>query len=48
LTLSPRRPELASVLPDNRGGRFQPNTNSAALINKGTLGGNAPDDILGG
>jgi hypothetical protein len=39
---------LASILPHDRGGRFQPNTNSAALIDKGTLGGNAPNDIHGG
>ena len=32
----------------DRGGRFQPNTDGAALIDKDTLGGNAPDDILGG
>jgi hypothetical protein len=40
--------ELVSVLPHDRGGRFQPNTYGAALIDKGTLGGDAPDDILGG
>jgi hypothetical protein len=38
---------LASVLPHDRGGRFQPNTYGAALIDKDTLGGDAPDDILG-
>ena len=48
LPLPPRRPELAPVLPHDRGGRFEPNTDGAALIDKGTLGGNAPDDILGG
>jgi hypothetical protein len=34
-------------LPHDRGGRFHPNADCAALIDKGTLGGNAPDDILG-
>jgi hypothetical protein len=38
---------LASVLPHDRGGRLQPNTDGAALVDKGTLGGNAPHDILG-
>jgi hypothetical protein len=39
---------LVSVLPHDRSGRFEPNADGAALIDKGTLGGNAPDDILGG
>jgi len=39
---------LVSVLPHDRGGRFEPNADGAALIDKDTLGGNAPDDILGG
>jgi hypothetical protein len=30
------------------GGRFEPNADGAALIDKDTLDGNAPDDILGG
>jgi len=38
---------LVCVLPHDRSGRFQPNADSAALIDKGTFGGNAPDDILG-
>jgi len=38
---------LASVLPHDRGGWFEPNANGA-LIDNDTLGGNAPDDILGG
>jgi hypothetical protein len=38
---------LPSVLPRDRGGRFEPNADRAALIDKGTLGGNAPDDIFG-
>jgi len=45
-SLPPRRPELTSVLPHDRGDRFEPNADGAALIDKGTLGGNAPDDIL--
>jgi hypothetical protein len=39
---------LISILPHDRGDRFQPNTYGAALIGKGTLGGNASDDMLGG
>jgi hypothetical protein len=39
---------LVSVLPHDRGLRFQPEADAAALVDKGTLGGNAPDDILGG
>jgi hypothetical protein len=39
---------LVSVLPHDRGGRFEPNADGAALIDEGTLGGNASDDILGG
>ena len=35
-------------MPPARGGRLQPNTDGAALIDKGTLGGNESDDILGG
>jgi hypothetical protein len=38
---------LASVLPHDRGGRFEPNTDGTAVIDKGTLGGDAPDVILG-
>jgi hypothetical protein len=48
LTLPPRRSELISVLPHDRGGRFQPNADGAALIDKGTFGGNAPDDFFWG
>jgi len=39
---------LLPILPHDRGGRFEPNTDSAALVDKGTLGGDAADDILGG
>jgi hypothetical protein len=39
---------LVSVLPHDCCGWFQPNTDGATLIDKGTLGGNAPNDILGG
>jgi hypothetical protein len=39
---------LVSELSHDRGGRFESNADGAALIDKGTLGGNAPDDILGG
>jgi hypothetical protein len=41
-------PGIVSILPHDRGGRFQPNANGATLIDKSTLGGNSPDDILGG
>jgi len=39
---------LLSVLPHDRCGRREPNTDAAALVDKGTLGGDPPDDILGG
>jgi hypothetical protein len=39
---------LLAVLPHDRCGRFKPNADAAALVDKGALGGNAPDDILGG
>jgi len=39
---------LVSVLSHDRGGRFQANAHGATLIDKDTLGGNAPDDILWG
>ena len=48
LPLPPRCSELVSVLPHDRDGRFEPNADGAALIDKDTLGSNAPDDILGG
>jgi hypothetical protein len=38
---------LFSVLPYYCGGRLKPNADGAALVDKGTLGGNPPDDILG-
>jgi hypothetical protein len=38
---------LVSILPYDRAGRFEPNTYAAALIDKGALGGNAPDDTFG-
>src|SRR5260370_16383301 len=39
--------ELFSILPDDRGCRLQPNAPTAALVDKGALGGYAPDDIFG-
>jgi hypothetical protein len=39
---------LVSVQPHDRGGRFEPNADGAALIDEDALGGHAPDDILGG
>jgi hypothetical protein len=35
-------------LAHDRGGRFQPDADAAALVDVSALGGNAPDDILGG
>jgi hypothetical protein len=47
-TLSARHPsELFPILAHDRGGRFQPDADAATLIDVGSLGGNAPDDILG-
>jgi hypothetical protein len=40
--------ELLAILPHDRGGRPQPDSDAAALVDKGALGGNSPDDILGG
>jgi len=37
---------IAHVLPHYRGRRLQPNANTAALVDKGALGGYSPDDIL--
>jgi hypothetical protein len=37
---------LVSILLHDRGGQLQPNTDYAAIIDKGTLGGDARDDIL--
>jgi hypothetical protein len=31
-----------------RGRRFEADADAAALVDKGALGGNSPDDILGG
>jgi hypothetical protein len=39
---------LPSIQPHDRRRRFQPNADAAALVDKGALGGNPPDDILGG
>jgi hypothetical protein len=39
---------LLAVLPHDRCGRFKPNADATALVNISALGGNAPDDILGG
>jgi hypothetical protein len=35
------KPRPVETLPHDRGGRFQSNADRAALIDKGTLGGNA-------
>jgi hypothetical protein len=37
---------LLSILSDDRGRRFQPNVGAAALVDKGALRGNPPDDIF--
>jgi hypothetical protein len=39
---------LLPIPPHDRGRRFKPNADAAALVDIGALGGNAPDDILGG
>ena len=39
---------MLPVLPDDRSRRFEANADGTALVDKGALGGNAPDDILGG
>jgi hypothetical protein len=44
--LAAGRLELLSVLPYDGGGRFQPNTDGAALVDEGTLGSNPPNDIF--
>jgi hypothetical protein len=46
--LPARWPELLSILPHDRSGWFQPDADAATLIDIGTLGGNAPDNFLGG
>jgi len=46
--LAAGRSKLLSILMHNRGGRFQSNADPAALVDKGALGGNSPDDILCG
>jgi hypothetical protein len=42
------RPELLSVLPHDRRCRLQAYSDGAAFVDKGALGGNPFDDILGG
>jgi hypothetical protein len=37
---------LFSVLAHDRRGRLKANADGAALVDEGTFGGNAPDDIL--
>jgi hypothetical protein len=39
---------LLSILPHDRSRRFETNADAAALVDIRALGGNAPDDILGG
>jgi len=47
--LPPRPPaKLLSVLPYDCGRRFEPDADAATLVDIGALGGNTPDDILGG
>lgn len=47
-TLPPPDPKLLSILPHDRGCRFEPDADTAPVIQIGALGGNAPDDILSG
>ena len=39
---------MLSIPPYDRGRRLEPDADAATLVDIGTLGGNAPDDILGG
>jgi hypothetical protein len=39
---------LPSVKPLDRRRRLQPDAERAALVDVGALGGDAPDDVLGG
>jgi hypothetical protein len=39
---------LFTIPPDDCGGRPQPDSDAAALVDKRALGGNSSDDILGG
>jgi hypothetical protein len=39
---------LLFIPPHDRGRRLEPDADTATLVDIGTLGGNAPDDILGG
>jgi hypothetical protein len=43
-----RPKELLSVLAHDRSRRLQANADAGTLVDIGALGGNAPDDILGG
>jgi hypothetical protein len=47
-SLSSPRLELLSIPPHDRGRWLEPDADAASLVDIGTLGGNAPDDILGG
>ena len=46
--LSPPWPELLPILPHDRRRRFKTDADAATLVDIGALGGNAPDNILGG
>jgi hypothetical protein len=47
--LAPGRPaELLSILLHDRGRRFEADADPATLVDKGALGGNSSDGILGG
>jgi hypothetical protein len=39
---------LLAILTHDRGRRLQPNADAATLVDIGALGGNSPDDTLGG
>jgi hypothetical protein len=39
-----RSAKLLAILPHDRDRRLQPDAGAAALIDKGALGGNSPDD----
>jgi hypothetical protein len=44
----PGRPKLLTVLPYDRGRRFEEGAAAALIVDKRALGGNSSDDILGG